>query len=351
MVKVKLNNELLKRIIEIEKNSSKTEDVRIPISIANRLKKNSRKKSSYASVAIEGNPLDEKQANEAIEKTSRHLLKPEQEVKNYYLALQQLENELNKKTKFSISLILKIQKIVVKGESKEKIGFRGPMPAGFLFAVYDEKTAKAEYIPPEYNEVQELLSELVDYVNNSDDHPFIKAAIVHYQMVTIHPFEDGNGRTARLMCQYILDMYGYSFKNLGSLEEYYMYNQEEYYDSLQMNLPALYYNGRNNPPHIEIWVDYFLRMLELYSKGVLNSIKLNTNAKLTKALSHLNKKEIEFYNYLVDNNIETYIPIDIAKILNVTNRTIINWSSNLCANGLIKPNIVKERIRSYTLNK
>lgn len=351
MVKVTISNKLLQRIIEIEKNSSKVNDSIIPINIVNRLKKNSRKKSSFASVKIEGNPLNETQANKAIESRNRHLLKPEQEVKNYYTALVQLEEELKKKTKFSKSLILKIQKIVVKGESKEKIGIRGPMPPGFLFAVYDEKTGKPDYIPPEYNEVEELLDELVKYVHESDDHPIIKAALVHYQLVTIHPFEDGNGRTARLMSQYILDYYGYNFKNLGSLEEYYMFNQDEYYESLQMNLPVLYYEGRNNPPHIEIWIDYFLRMLELYSVGVINSIKSSTNERLEKQLSHLNKKEVSFYYYLIDNKIDTYIPIDIAKQLNVTNRTIINWSSSLCTNGLLKPNIVKERIRSYTLVK
>ena len=145
MVKVTISNKLLQRIIEIEKNSSKVNDSIIPINIVNRLKKNSRKKSSFASVKIEGNPLNETQANKAIESRNRHLLKPEQEVKNYYTALVQLEEELKKKTKFSKSLILKIQKIVVKGESKEKIGIRGPMPPGFLFAVYDEKTGKPEF--------------------------------------------------------------------------------------------------------------------------------------------------------------------------------------------------------------
>lgn len=349
MINVVINNELLNRIIEIEKNSNKVKELRVPIYIANRLRKNSKKMSSYASVKIEGNPLNQKQADKAIEDKNRHFLKPEQEVRNYYQALEELEYELKKNTKFSKELVLKIQKIVVKGESKEKIGIRGPMPPGFIFAVYDEKTGKPEYIPPEYSDVEKLLDELIDYVNYDDDHPIIKAALVHYQLVTIHPFEDGNGRTARLMSQYILDYYGYNFKNLGSLEEYYMYNQEEYYNSLQMGLPVLYYDGRNDPPHIEIWVNYFLRMLELYSIGVINSITQNSDDKIEKLLSHLNKKERAFYYYLKDNGIEMFAPIDVAKDLGVTNRTIINWSSSLCKNGLLKPNIVKDRIRKYTL--
>ena len=95
------------------------------------------------------------------------------------------------------------------------------MPPGVLFAVYDSETGAPEYIPPEYIDIPDLLDELVEYVNTTDDHPLIIAAVVHYQLVTIHPFEDGNGKTARLMSGYILDYYGYGFNGIGSLEEYF----------------------------------------------------------------------------------------------------------------------------------
>ena len=127
----------------------------MPSVTKNRLRKNSKKKSSYASNKIEGNPLTEKQANEAIDSDPhKHFLKPEQEVRNYFLALNLLEEKLKKKEFFSKEMILEVQAMVEKGTSKEKIGLRGPMPPGVLFAVYDSETGVPEYIPPEYIDIQ-----------------------------------------------------------------------------------------------------------------------------------------------------------------------------------------------------
>ncbi len=78
-------------------------------------------------------------------------------MRNYFLALNFLEEKLKKKERFS----------------KEKIGLRGPMTPGMLFAVYDSETGVAEYIPPEYIDIPDLLEELVEYVNTTDDHPQI----------------------------------------------------------------------------------------------------------------------------------------------------------------------------------
>lgn len=259
MIKVTITNDILNSIIEIELNRYKISLVELSQNVLNKLRKNSKIKSSYASNKIEGNPLSEKQAEEVIESDERkHYLKPEQEVRNYFLALNYLEEKLNNKEKLSKKLILDVQKLVEKGAPKEKIGFRGPMPPGVLFAVYDSKTGNPDYIPPEYSDVPGLLDELIEYVNTTDDHPLIVAAVVHYQLVTIHPFEDGNGRTARLLSGYIMDLNGYGFNGIGSLEEYFAYDVDEYYDSIQMRLPALYYSGRENPPHPEIWINYFL---------------------------------------------------------------------------------------------
>lgn len=352
MIKITLTNEILKRISAIDENRFNLSKINLPVITKNKLRKNSKKKSSYASNKIEGNPLTEKQADEVIERDEhKHFLKPEQEIRNYFLALNLLEEKLEKKEKFSKKLILEVQALVEKGASKEKIGLRGAMPPGMLFAVYDTETGTPDYIPPEYSEIPGLLDELVEYVNSTDDHPLIIAAIVHYQLVTIHPFEDGNGRTARLMSGYILDMFGYGFGGLGSLEEYFAYDPDEYYDSLQMGLPALYYMGRENPPHPEIWLNYFLRMMELYSKKVCELSEGAIEDDIAGSLSYLNMREKEFLVFLLKKHLLEFTPVDVSKMLGVTNKTIINRCTKLAKNGFVVPNMVNQRIRTYSLSE
>lgn len=121
MIKVTLTNEILRYIIEIEQNRYKVSSVKLSKTVMNKLRKNSKKKSSYASNKIEGNPLSEKQVNEVIESDERkHYLKPEQEVRNYFLALNFLEEKVKNKEKFSKKLILDVQKLVENGASKKK---------------------------------------------------------------------------------------------------------------------------------------------------------------------------------------------------------------------------------------
>ena len=343
MIKVTLTNEILRYITEIEQNRYKVSSVKLSKTVMNKLRKNSKKKSSYASNKIEGNPLSEKQV--------KHYLKPEQEVRNYFLALNYLEEKVKNKEKFSKKLILDVQKLVEKGASKEKIGLRGPMPPGVLFAVYDSKTGNPDYIPPEYCDIPGLLDELVEYVNTTDDHPLIVAAVVHYQLVTIHPFEDGNGRTARLLSGYIMDLNGYGFNGIGSLEEYFAYDIDEYYESIQMGLPALYYSGRENPPHPEIWINYFLRMVKLYSGKVCDLQLASEEEDIAGSLSFLKGKEKELLLFLMKNYRGEFTPIEISRELSVTNKTVINRLTILVKNGFVIPILVNKRIRSYELSE
>ncbi len=348
MLKVNIDNEILKYILDIERYKDSLNQINVPLNLSNKFRKNTRKRSSYASNKIEGNPLSFEQADAVIEAKNRHFLKPEQEIRNYYLALEYLESKLAKKESVSKKLLFEVQKKICNGESKEKIGIRGQMPAGVLFAVWNDDGTPA-YIPPEYKDLSNLIDDLFKYINSSSDHPLIKAALLHYQLVTIHPFEDGNGRTARILSSYYLSLTGYGFKNIGSLEEFMSYDINEYYDSIQMKLPVSYYEGRNNPPHIEIWVKYFLRIFSLYASKALSVAKKEiTNIESTR-LNNLSKKTKDFLNYLQKLNLRKFTPIELSKICKVSNRTIINWCAELVNNGYIKPILVNKRIRCYEI--
>ena len=129
MIKATLTNEILKKISAIDENRFSLSTIELPPAEKNKLRKISRKKSSYASNKIEGNPLTEVQASEAIDRDPhKHFLKPEQEIRNYFLALELLEEKRKCRERFSKKLILEGQAIVEKGASKEKIGLRGAMP-------------------------------------------------------------------------------------------------------------------------------------------------------------------------------------------------------------------------------
>ena len=349
MIRSVITNDILKGILFIEHAKDEFGGIRIPVGLSGKLRKSSRKKSSLASAKIEGNPLTEEQASAAIDSSKRHYLKPEQEVRNYFAALEYLDKCLAERRPISKELILDVQRIVVKGESAEKTGFRGPMPAGFLFGVYDDATGRAEYIPPESKDIEPLVDELVRYAETTDDHPVIQAAIVHYQLVTIHPFEDGNGRTARLMSDYVLDRSGYGFGGIGSLEEYFAYDIDEYYRSLQMGLPPLCYEGRLDPPQPEIWLSYFVRMMELRARGVKTLISSTDAERTTTAQTHLSIKESRFLDYLRRNDIRRFSPSELASAFGVTNRTVINWCAALVRAGLLSPDLSGSRILSYSL--
>ena len=113
MIKVTLTNEMLNRILSIEECRRHFGSYRMPISLSNKLRKSSKKKSSYASTRIEGNPLTESQSDKVIEAKNRHFLKPEQEVRNYFAALELSEKFLKEHKSFSMGLILALQKQIV----------------------------------------------------------------------------------------------------------------------------------------------------------------------------------------------------------------------------------------------
>ncbi len=102
--------------------------------------------------------------------------------------------------------------------------------------IRNTQTGMISYTPPPSAEVPYLLEDLINWINSEDAqdlHPVIKAGIIHYELARIHPFSDGNGRTARAVATLVMFLDGYDIRKFFSFEEYFDENPMEYYITLQ----------------------------------------------------------------------------------------------------------------------
>jgi Fic family protein len=131
--------------------------------------------------------------------------------------------------------------------------------------VVNSKTKEIIYTPPPAFEVPIMMSALLEWINKEQQiSPILVAGIAQFQLVHIHPFLDGNGRSARLLSTLCLYRHGYDFKRLFSLSEYYDRNRTDYYQALQ--------SVRESGMDMTQWLDYFAHGLatqlqELMTQG------------------------------------------------------------------------------------
>ncbi len=120
--------------------------------------------------------------------------------------------------------------------------------------VINSTTRQVVYTPPPPGDVAPLMSDLVTWLNTpSDTHPVLTSGIAQFQLVHIHPFVDGNGRTSRLLSTLCLYRAGYDFKRLFSISEYYDRDRAGFYAALQ--------SVRDSGMDLTGWLDYFVEGL------------------------------------------------------------------------------------------
>ena len=122
--------------------------------------------------------------------------------------------------------------------------------------VVDRITTRRIFIPPAAGDLASLMKEFIDWFHSDTRFPTpIKAALVHLNIVAIHPFFDGNGRTARVLDS--LALYGGGFKSqeLVSLEAYFGRDNRGYYEALATSLGPSFTPTRD----VSSWVEYYLR--------------------------------------------------------------------------------------------
>ena len=344
---------LVRALLEIERYKTALDYLPLPTRERQRLMYEAKLKKTHFSTSIEGNVLSYNQVEKVVsKKTDENRLGAEQEVMNYWDALTYLEEEAKKKTPITLSFILSLHDIIIKKGALKKIPFRSPTPAGMLFAVYDSSTREAEYIPPEAKDVEPLLKELISWFGSHEALPApVLSAIISYAFVSIHPFDDGNGRTARALATYVLMLYSYDLKGLNSFEEYYMSDLDGYYSSLQMGLPALFYDGRENPPHLEIWIEYFCRIMALNAEKIYEQASELCKTSASPLIEGLNKKDLTLLRYCLEKQKSSIKAKELSELFAVSPRAISKWAEEWMKKGLLSPSSGDKRITSYCLGE
>ena len=122
--------------------------------------------------------------------------------------------------------------------------------------VNDPRTGKVMYLPPDAKKVNDLITALITFINENSQKidSLILAGIFHKQMVIIHPFMDGNGRTTRLATKVLLAKMGLNTFNLFSFENYYNQNVTKYFQTVGEYGD---YNELEKSVDFTKWLEYF----------------------------------------------------------------------------------------------
>ena len=117
--------------------------------------------------------------------------------------------------------------------------------------VVNSATGETIYTPPPAHDVPIMMAELVGFLSSeTDTHPVLVSGIAQFQLVHIHPFLDGNGRTSRLLSTLCLYRAGYDFKRLFTISEYYDRNRQAFYKAIQ--------GVREANMDMTGWLEYFV---------------------------------------------------------------------------------------------
>lgn len=187
---------------------------------------------SIASARIEGNRTTlVSAANDVIENEKSTKNEAIKEIRNIREGIKFIEENITPDTPISLGYIRELHKIAVKGLKED--GSKTPGK----FRKEEVEIEKSKHMPPLHNEVPHLMQELVDYANEGSEAKFdiLKTAIVHHRFAAIHPFDNGNGRTARLVTyamlakQKFVDEDGMRILNPSSV---FCIDRQDYYNKL-----------------------------------------------------------------------------------------------------------------------
>ncbi len=196
--------------------------------------------------------------------------------------------------------------------------------------VVNSVTKEVIYQPPAASEVPHLMFELVRWLNqNHDLNPVLLSGLAQFQLVHIHPFLDGNGRSARLLSTLCLYRSGYDFKRLFTISEYYDRDRSQYYQALQ--------SVRDNHMDMTGWLEYFTVGLSTQMQGIqtksASAIKQDGFLLFAKNQHGLKERPLSILQYLLTVQQATIAQCEAA--LSINRRTLQRDLKDLVDKGLV----------------
>lgn len=205
-------------------------------------------------------------------------------------------------------------------------------------------TKEIIYTPPPSQEVPPLMMAFVSWLNSEQDiHPILVAGIAQFQLVHIHPFVDGNGRTARLLSMLCMYRQGYDFKRLFTLSEFYDRDRSSYYRAIQ--------SVRLRDLDLTEWLDHFTsglssQLKEIQEKGeaiirldvLTKKYKLSDRQRVALELA-MRQGEFQIQDFeakcpgvhrrSLQRNLRTLIEKGVLAAEGATNRLVYRAAANL----------------------
>ena len=234
--------------------------------------------SAHSSTSIEGNRLSLEQVSDLA--GGREVMatrKDRQEVLNYLKVLENI-GKLVKGNSMDQNDILEIHRIVTK-DTLDNPGNCGVYRNRYV-VVANRFTGEVFFRPPKNKEVPELIKDLVRWINSNEAKeldPVIEAGMVHYEFVRIHPFVDGNGRTARVLATLILYLRGFDTKQFFCLDDYYDSDRQAYYRALR--------SVDQKTLDLTTWLEYFIEGVNVGIEAVKKRVIKLSSERLRKAKS------------------------------------------------------------------
>ncbi len=345
--------EILNGLMQIESIKAVVERTPLSLSAQSALRHRARLRSTHYSTRIEGNRLTLAETEQVID-AARNFKGRERdvsEVQHYWQALLWVEAQAVRKVPLTEALIKNIHALVEHGERAKPTPYRDGQNV-----IRDSITRGIVYLPPEAKDVPKLMSGLVQWVAQAEREglpiPLI-AGLAHYQFVTIYPYYDGNGRTARLLATFILDRGGYGLNGFISVEEQHARDLNRYYTALVTHPHHNYYEGRAEAD-VTNWLTYFLRTLSAGYRLAQEEVA-QASQDSTTMIQHLTKQTIPDPRLRLIlglfNRQSTITSADVAAALGLSTRMARILLANWVAAGVLVAVEMSKKKRAYDLNK